>query len=250
MRYTGAPARRDEIARILATEGYVSSGDVAERVGVSEMTIRRDLHQLESEGRARRVAGGAAAPSSGLPFERRDVIDAAYKNLIAEAAIGEIAGASSVALDAGTTVAAMAPFVRADMVLTHSLPVISAVAGRRPDALVVAGGHYQADTRSFAGPLAEATLANVRTDVAVLSATAVTADALWGANALDAAVKRVLAAQAARVVLVADGSKLGAWAPLRVADSSLVDVLVTDARADEGVVAALRGRGLIVRIVG
>lgn len=250
MRYTGAPARRAELERMLASEGYVSSADAAQRMGVSEMTIRRDLQLLESDGRARRVAGGAAAGSGGLPFERRDAVDASFKRLVAEAAIEELAGAETVALDAGTTVAAMTPLVRADIVVTHSLPVITALAGRRPESLVVAGGHYQADTRSFAGPLAEAALQNIRTDVAVLSVTAVTADALWGANALDAAIKRILAAQAQRVVLVADGAKLGARAPLRIADTSIVDVLVTDARADAAVVDALRARGLTVRIAG
>jgi DeoR family fructose operon transcriptional repressor len=153
-------------------------------------------------------------------------------------------------MDAGTTVAAMTPLVRATTVVTHSLPVLTALAGRRPDALIVAGGHYQADTRAFAGPVAEAALRGIRTDVAVLSATAVSADALWGANALDAAIKRILAAQAERVVLVADGAKIGARAPLRIADTGIVDVLVTDARADESVVTDLRARGVTVRIAG
>lgn len=235
---------------MLATEGYVSSIDAAERMGVSEMTIRRDLQLLENDGRARRVAGGAVAGGGGIPFERRDTVDTAFKRLVAEAAIDEIADARTVALDAGTTVAAMTNLVRADVVVTHSLPVVTALAGRRPASLIVAGGHYQADTRAFAGPLAEAALANVRTDVAVLSATAVTADALWGESALDAAIKRIIAAQAERVVLVADGAKIGARAPIRISDASIVHVLVTDSRADADVVAALRAQGIAVRIAG
>lgn len=249
MRYSVAPARRAELERLLATEGYLSSADAAQRMGVSEMTIRRDLQLLELDGRARRVPGGAT-PGGGLPFERRDAVDAPYKRLVAEAAIHEIAGARTVALDAGTTVAAMTPLLQAETVVTHSLPVITALASRRPSALVTAGGHYQPDTRSFAGPLAEATLRNLRTDVAVLSATAVTADALWGTNALDAAIKRILAAQAERVILAADGAKLGARAPLRIADVSIATVVVTDSRADAGIVDALRAQGVIVRIAG
>ena len=57
VRYTDAPARRDELLRRLATEGYLSSSRVAEELGVSEMTIRRDLRQLAAEGLARRVVG-------------------------------------------------------------------------------------------------------------------------------------------------------------------------------------------------
>ncbi|WP_308493054.1 DeoR/GlpR family DNA-binding transcription regulator [Microbacterium terrisoli] len=248
MRYTSAPARRVELERLLASEGYVSSADAALRMGVSEMTIRRDLRLLEVDGRVRRVAGGAAPVGAGMPFERRDEVDGSYKRLIAEAAVAEIAGCRTVALDAGTTVAAMTPLLRAETVVTHSLPVITALASRRPESLVAVGGHYQVDTRAFAGPFAEAMLRNVRTDVAVLSATALTADGLWGTNALDAAIKRILAAQAERVVVVADGAKLGARAPLRIADTAIADVVVTDARADVAIVAALRARGLTVSI--
>lgn len=248
MHYTGAPMRRAELERLLADEGYVASADAAERMGVSEMTVRRDLQRLAAEGRVRRVAGGAAPADAALPFERRSTVDSSYKRRVVEAAAGELVGARTIALDAGTTVAALAPLVRGATVVTHSLPVITTLAGRRPEALVAAGGQYQVDTRSFAGPAAEAALRAVRTDVAVLSATAVSPDGLWGTNALDAAIKRILAEQAARVVLVADGAKIGARAPLRIADVALVDVLVTDDRADAEVLAALRDRGIAVRI--
>jgi DeoR family fructose operon transcriptional repressor len=249
MRYSGAHTRRDELERILSSEGYVSSADVAQRIGVSEMTIRRDLLRLEGDGRARRVAGGATAPTGGgVPFERRDGVDAAQKRAIALVAAEVLAGAATVALDAGTTVAAVAQLLTAETVVTHSLPVITALADRRPHALIAAGGHYQPDTRSFAGPLAEATLRGIRFDAAVLSATAVTVDSLWGTNALDAAIKRILAEQAETVVLVAGGRKLGATAPLLIAEVGIVDILVTDERADEAMLDAIEASGVTVRI--
>ena len=249
MRYSEAHTRRDELERILFSEGYVSSADMAQRIGVSEMTIRRDLLRLEGDGRARRVAGGAAAPGSGsLPFERRDSVDAAQKRAIAAVAAEVVGGAATVALDAGTTVAALAPLIDAGTVVTHSLPIITALARSRPHALIAAGGHFQPDTRSFAGPLAEATLRGIRSDAAVLSATAVTAESLWGTNALDAAIKRILAEQADTVVLLADGTKLGATAPLLIARVGIVDVLVTDERADPVVLAAIVSSGVTVRM--
>ena len=79
MRYSAAPARRDALLRRLEESGYVSSSGAAASLGVSEMTIRRDLSQLAAEGRVRRVVGGAslvAGPDggtdgSGRPFEER-----------------------------------------------------------------------------------------------------------------------------------------------------------------------------------
>lgn len=250
MRYTGAPERRAELLRMLAAEGYLASADAAERMGVSEMTVRRDLQRLSDAGRVRRVAGGATLAGAALPFERRTAVDASFKRLVVEAAAAELEGADVVALDAGTTVAAMTALVRARTVVTHSLPVVTALAGRRPDALICAGGEYQSDTRAFAGPIAEAALRSVRTQVAVLSATAITVDGLWGTSTLDAAIKRVLAEQADRVVVVADGAKIGGSAPVRIMDVERADVLVTDSRADTAVLDGIRARGVAVRIAG
>lgn len=248
MRYTGAPERRAELERLVAADGYIASAEVAQRLGVSEMTVRRDLRLLEQEGVLRRVAGGATIASAGVPFERRDEVGAIQKRAIAELAAAEAAGAEVVALDAGTTVAAVAPLLHGSTIVTHSLPVIEALSREPEPRLIAAGGHYQPDTRCFAGPLAEEALRGVRCDVALLSATAVGLDGLWGTNVLDAAIKRVLARQSSRVVLLADADKLGRTSVVRIADLDIVDVLITDGRADTQVLARFEAAGIDVRI--
>lgn len=248
MRYTAAPERRAELERLVSVDGYIASIEVARRLGVSEMTVRRDLRRLEEDGVLRRVAGGATAASTGVPFEQRDIVGAAQKRAIAALAADLVAGAEVVALDAGTTVAAVAPLLSGVTVVTHSLPVIDALS-RGPDPrIVAAGGHYQPDTRAFAGPLAEETLRGIRCDAALLSATAVGADGLWGANVRDAAIKRVLAGQSARVILLADAGKLEATAPVRIAPLEIIDILVTDDRADPGILEHFARAGIDVKI--
>jgi len=248
VRYTEAPARRAELLRRLEQEGYLASSSLAAELGVSEMTIRRDLRQLESEGLARRVIGGASLPgwtTAGLPFEARGASGAREKQAIAEAAVALLGDATTLALDAGTTVAALAPLLRPGVsVVTHSLPVLAALEARGDIDLVGIGGHYQGETRSFAGPLAEAALDALTADVAVLSATAVDERGLLGSSILDAPLKRRLAAIARRVVLLADAAKLGGHAPIRLGGLDLVDVLVTDDRADEAALAPFRAAGL------
>lgn len=248
MRYTGAPERRAELERLVAVDGYIASAEVAQRLGVSEMTVRRDLRLLEQEGVLRRVAGGATIASASVPFERRDEVGAAQKRAIAELAAAEATGAEVVALDAGTTVAAVAPLLHGSTIVTHSLPVIEALSREPEPRLIAAGGHYQPDTRCFAGPLAEETLRGVRCDLALLSATAVGLDGLWGTNVLDAAIKRVLARQSSRVVLLADADKLERTSVVRIADLDIVDVLITDARADRDVLDRFAAAGIDVRI--
>src|SRR5688500_11313817 len=105
MRYTAAPERRAELERLVSVDGYAASTDAAQRLGVSEMTVRRDMRLLEDQGVLRRVAGGATIAAAGVPFERRDAVGAAQKRAIAELAAHEAKGAGVVALDAGTTVA-------------------------------------------------------------------------------------------------------------------------------------------------
>jgi DeoR family fructose operon transcriptional repressor len=248
VRYTGAPERRAQLQQLVALDGYLSSADAAHRLGVSEMTVRRDLRLLEEQGIVRRVAGGATAASAGVPFERRDAARTAQKRAIAELAAAEARAAETVALDAGTTVAAVAPLLGSATIVSHSLPVIEAVTRAASPRLVAVGGHYQPDTRSFAGPLAEETLRSVRFDVAFLSATAVGLDGLWGTNVLDAAIKRVIARQSAKVVLLADADKLGSTAAVRIAALDIVDVLVTDSRADPRIIANFESAGIEVKV--
>ncbi|MFD5214029.1 DeoR/GlpR family DNA-binding transcription regulator [Microbacterium sp. NPDC058345] len=250
MRYTDAPERRAQLERQISAEGYLASAVAAARLGVSEMTVRRDLRLLEEQGLVRRVAGGAAPASGGVPFENRDAVGTAQKRAIAALAAEEAAAASIIALDAGTTVAATVPLLPEATIVTHSQPVIDELARAACPRLIAVGGHYQPDTRSFAGPLTEQMLRGVRCDLALLSATAADRDGLWGANVLDAAIKRVLAAQSARVVLLADAGKLATStsAPVRIAGLDAIDVLITDDRADSAALAPFRAAGIEVRI--
>ena len=249
MRYADAPARREELLRRLASEGYVSSSGVADEFGVSEMTIRRDLRQLAAEGLARRVIGGASLPDlrHARPFDERAGTGSGEKRAIAAASLSLLEGASTIALDAGTTVAPLADLVPAGTtVVSHSAPVIEAAIERGDLDLVAIGGTYQRETRSFAGPAARRSIADYSFDVAVLSATAVDRTGLLCANALDAELKQELSRSARTTVLLVDHSKLGARAPIRVGGLELVDAIVTDDGADADDLAALRASGVRV----
>ncbi|WP_349627321.1 DeoR/GlpR family DNA-binding transcription regulator [Leifsonia sp. C5G2] len=253
MRYTDAPARREELLRRLSAEGYVSSSRVAEELGVSEMTIRRDLRQLEGDGLARRVVGGASLPNlgHGRPFDERAVTGSGEKRTIAEACLDLLDGAATVALDAGTTVAPLAGMLQpGTTIVSHSAPVIQSAIERGDVELVAVGGVYQAETRSFAGAAARRTIAEYAVDVAVLSATAVDTTGILCANSLDAELKQELARTARLRVLLVDHSKLGSRAPIRVGGLDLVDVILTDAGADPDDLKALRDAGATVVVAG
>ncbi|SEB58542.1 transcriptional regulator, DeoR family [Paramicrobacterium humi] len=247
MRYTEAPARRAEILRRLEETGYVSSGQLAAEFGVSEMTIRRDVRQLQLEGRARRVTGGATLVGS-IPFDERTRSGAREKREIAAACAALLPPSGTVALDAGTTVAPLADLVGpGSTVVSHSAPVISACTARDDIELIGVGGVYQRDTRSFAGPGAASAFESLSVDVAVLSVTAVDAAGLMCANMLDAEVKKRMAGSAETVIVLADHTKLARRASIRIGPLALADVLVTDAGASPELLSAVRDTG--VRVV-
>src|SRR4051812_492042 len=155
MRYTDAPARRQELLERLAARGYVASADVATELGVSEMTVRRDLRRLAEEGVARRVPGGASLPTlaSATSFEARSDNARPEKRALAKAAASMLDDAGTIALDAGTTVAEIVDLLPEGVgVISHSLPVITACAAAGGREVVALGGFYEPATRSFTGP--------------------------------------------------------------------------------------------------
>jgi DeoR/GlpR family transcriptional regulator of sugar metabolism len=245
VRYTQAPERRGELLRRISESGYVSSTEAAAALGVSEMTIRRDLRQLAAQGLVNRVAGGAsgAPPGAGAPFEERSDAATREKDAVARAAVALVPAGSVVALDAGTTVAALAALLPGGVtVVTHSVPVITTCVTRDDVDLIALGGAYHASTRSFTGPITRGGLDDLAVDVAVLSATAAGPGGVYSANASDAETKRAMARIAGRVVLLLDHGKIGARAPMRFLDLAAVDVVVTDAGATAEQVALLRSR--------
>ncbi|UFU08162.1 DeoR/GlpR family DNA-binding transcription regulator [Ruania halotolerans] len=236
MRYTDAPTRRDELLRRLRENGYLSSREVAAEIGVSEMTIRRDLTRMDAEGLAHRVPGGATAPgATGLEtFDRRERRGQAPKQAIARAAVAALDGAETVALDGGTTVAAVAPLLPAGTrVISHSMPVLSACEHRTDLEVIGLGGVYHPLTRSFGGPAARAAAEELAADVALISAVAVAADGLYCTASWDAEMKQVFTLRAERTMVLVDHTKAGARAPLRFLQWDQVDTLVTDRGIDD-----------------
>lgn len=239
VRYSDAPARRQDLLARLAASGYVSSAEVAAELGVSEMTIRRDLRRLADEGLARRVPGGASLPGTGgaETFEVRRGSAAPEKRALARAAVALLDDATWVALDAGTTVAELVDLLPDRLcVVSHSMPVIVGCTAGGSREVVALGGFYEPTTRSFTGPATWNAARELTVDVAVLSCTALDDRGAYSANPADAEVKRALIEVADRVVLLADAHKVGERAAVRFAVPADVDVLVTDADA-----AALAG---------
>lgn len=253
VRVVNASSRRVDIAERLRVEGEALIGDLARRYGTSEMTIRRDLDYLESEGLARRSKGGAIFLHNRVyepPVHQRAALSPDAKAAIGRAAAAMVRDDEAVILDIGTTTGAMAQRLRPDLcatVVTHSLLIANELSARPTVRTILTGGTLRAGEMALAGPQAIDAYRRLHCDVIFLGIAGIDVEAgLTEGNEDDATVKRAALAAARRVVVLADASKLGRVTFATVAPVSAVDTLVTDARPDHPVVERLAGLGVEV----
>ncbi|MFF0560825.1 DeoR/GlpR family DNA-binding transcription regulator [Streptomyces sp. NPDC004266] len=248
--------RHSVIAQAVREAGHVTVQDLAALTGASEMTIRRDLDVLAGQGVLERVRGGARTlllRGEEPPFalRAREAVDA--KRRIAAEVSSLIADGESVLLDSGTTCLEVARLLRERPVTVMPLSlqavhVLSDPPGRA--ALMVPGGRPRAAEGALTGPLTLASLAALRFDTAVIGCCGLSAaEGLTAYDLDDAAVKKAGIASARRVVVAADGGKLGRTAYAHVGPATLLHTLVTDTTAPADEVAALEGSGTVVKAV-
>ncbi|MFJ5644576.1 DeoR/GlpR family DNA-binding transcription regulator [Streptomyces sp. NPDC093223] len=255
-------ARWKALLELLVERGRLDVEDAAAELAVSAATIRRDLDQLAEQQMLVRTRGGAVVHgvSYELPLRYKTARQATEKERIARAVAELVAPGEAVGLTGGTTTTevARALAVRADLatgspaltVVTNALNIANELAVRPQFKIVVTGGVARPQSYELVGPLADGVLGQITLDVAVLGVVAF--DARHGAAAHDeaeAAINRLLCERAARVVVAADSSKLGARAFARICAAELVDTLVTDAAAEPEAVRAFEEAGVRVMTV-
>ena len=253
-----AESRRAAIVDLLRSTGSVTVGGLEERFGISSMTARRDLADLERQGLARRTHGGAVLPAISAhedSFMARVETAPQAKQALARAAVATLAPRQSVFLDSSSTAYFVAQRVLEEglplTIITNSLPVMELVGtNESPNVeLIGVGGSMRRLTRSFVGPFAVHTVLGHFADRLFLSVKGVTSDgALTDADRLEAEVKATMIAHAEEAFLLIDDSKLqarGLNAVGRVAD--LAGVFAYAAKTEA--LDALRAAGADVRSV-
>ncbi|HEY7526087.1 MAG TPA: DeoR/GlpR family DNA-binding transcription regulator [Candidatus Limnocylindria bacterium] len=249
-----AADRRHAILARVAEEQTIHVGELARELGCSEMTVRRDIRRLERDGFIRQTYGGATAHitrSFDISFNARALLAAREKRLIGMRAAGLVADARLLFVGIGSTTEQFAQYLpaRPDLtVVTPSLPIASLL-GTRPLRVVTLGGRVLRDELTCIGPEAVAALGRYRFDVAVIGAAGISAN--WGITELteeEAAVQRAALERTERVVVIADGSKIGTATPIVVAPAARATTVVTDPSARADMLSELRSLGIEVVI--
>ncbi|WP_091227965.1 DeoR/GlpR family DNA-binding transcription regulator [Microbacterium sp. 3J1] len=206
--------RKAHLREVLRRDGRVVAKDVAQELGISEDSIRRDLRELAEAGELVRVYGGAlpVAPAD-RPVGQRQALATDSKERVARRAVELIAPASVIVLDAGTTTLAMARMLPhgADLTVITPSPTVAIAAAERSDARVVMiGGELSRFSMVAGGALAMEALQHLAADRFFLGVTGVDpSSGLTTGSLEDAATKRAIAARSAQTLVLASEEKIG-----------------------------------------
>nr|WP_246220629.1 DeoR/GlpR family DNA-binding transcription regulator [Phytoactinopolyspora mesophila] len=252
LRYDQAPDRRENILSRLRAAGFLSVSALAEDLGVSDMTIRRDLRRLASDGEVRIVHGGASLPHPTLrtsEFVSRARAHAEEKRMIAHRAVELIGPSDTIAIDAGTTtydVVHELPDEFSGCVVSHSVPVLQALLARPEPRVVGLGGDLFRSSQAFVGPLTESAAAGLRVRVFFLGAAGVDEKGVYVEADIERPTKLALIEAADVVVLLADRSKFEHPATVRLCGLEQLDRVITDQEPPERIRQALATAGVDV----
>lgn len=241
-------ARRQELRRTLQQHGFVALGDLADRLGVSESTVRRDLDFLEDQGDARRTHGGVfwtGSATSMRLFESRADEHWQQKRSIAAAAATWVHDNDTILLDGGSTTYELARQLvgRPLQVVTNSLPVANLFAASDAADLILIGGYVHGRTGVTIGPLADQVLKTLNVSRAFISVAGVDARGFYNSNLLLVETERAMTAAADQTIVVADSSKFGRASLSRLCGLGEVHAVVTDQKLSDRWRAQLEREG-------
>jgi DeoR family fructose operon transcriptional repressor len=232
--YDRAFDRRGRILAQVLRFGFCTIADLAGQLGVSEMTVRRDVRRLAENGELRIVHGGVSAGQTArrsTEFSTRAVVNADAKRRIAQAAASLVHPGDVIAIDAGTTafdVITQLPEDFAGSVVTHSIPVLHHVLRMSAVRVTGVGGQLYAPSQAFAGPTTVEQLTGLRVRLFFLGAAAIDRQGVYVEADVERTVKQALVDAADKVILVADHSKFDHTALVHLAGFDRIDRLITD----------------------
>jgi DeoR/GlpR family transcriptional regulator of sugar metabolism len=250
-----ADERRQVILQLVRSNGAVSLRELSRVVKSSEVTVRRDLRLLESQGLLDRRHGGAVSPgalSHEPSYSEKSLVAGPEKAAIGELAASLVNDGDAIAIGAGTTTQAFALRLaqfRQLTVMTNSLLVAQALSRSPGIDVVMTGGSLRGSIFALVGSAAEQSFASMRLRKAVISGNGLTvARGLSTPNLVVAGVDRALIAAAEQVIVLADHTKIGVETMAQTVPVDQIDHLVTADLTAEAELDRFREIGVQVHV--
>jgi len=218
----------------LAEKGFISQQELCDLLGVSRATVRRDLMDFEFQGLLKRVHGGARALSQA----RDETLDIKFlsascpeeKIRIAKVAAGLVEEGQTVLLGGGSTVLEVARnlFDRQIQIITNSIPVVQVFYDCREAEVTLTGGYLYPRLGLQIGPVCERMVKSISADLAIMGIRGISENGLSDNNAMVVESLRAMMKAAQRVIIVADHTKFGRNAMIRVAGFNEIHQIISD----------------------
>ncbi len=248
--------RRTQIADLVRQQGVVRVQELADRFGVSEVTIRSDLAQLEREGLVIRDRGGAVLNNQSsmlIAFEQRTGLYLEEKRRIGQAAARLIDPGDTIIMDAGTTVVEIAKHtlqIAPLTVVTNALNVAVEMGAVPAARVLLLGGLVNYETFSTLGAMVEQGLNDLVVQKVFLAAQSIDSEVGVTDTSMEIAqVKRAMVRAARRVILLADSSKWRRAGFIKVVPLDVIHTVVTDSNLPDDACLALERRGIELLLV-
>ncbi|MDR3505372.1 MAG: DeoR/GlpR family DNA-binding transcription regulator [Acidocella sp.] len=245
--------RQADILQAVRETGSASITELATRLDVSTETIRRNIKPLIEQGSVLRFHGGIMSPEqmADPPFQRRMQLNQAGKRQVASLVLDMVRDGDSLILDNGTTTTYVAEALAARsnlVVVTNSAQIACRLASRNNNRVFMTGGELGGDDAAAFGPSSIEFVKQFEVRYALLSVAGINARGeLVDFHLFEAEFSRAAMAQAEETWVIADQSKFGREAPVKVCEWGKVQKIITDAPPPEEFIARCAATG--VRIV-
>lgn len=253
---SNAAERRDYAQKVLREHGHVSVSDLSEDLGVSEVTIRKDLRYLEKHNLLLRTHGGAILPDrfvADRPFEEKAKRNAEAKDRIGKAAANLVQNNDTLFLDAGTTTMQVARNLgrtRNLTVVTNAINVAMELISKANTEVLILGGVLRMTSASAVGPFAEEMIRQHACSKLFLGVDGFDLDhGLTTTDPMEAQVNRLMIDAAEQTIVVTDASKFGRRGLSRICGIDRIDRVITDENVPDAVRNALDERGIVLQTV-
>ena len=229
--------RKQKIFEGLTKQGEVDIKKLAAEINVSEITVRRDLNKLATDGLLYRTHGGAVRVDPNAKphaFANKTAQNAAVKDAICRVAAAEIKDGDIIFMDCGSTVFRLCQFIKNKQikVITNSLPVVYELQ-QTSVSINIIGGELDAERQAVHGSIANEHIARYRADKAFLGVDGISVNGLFANGEKEADITTAFAQYSAYTYLLCDAGKIGKETYLRFAGLDMVNAVITNADAEK-----------------
>ncbi len=248
--------RRQHVISLIQRDGRVLVSELSESLGISSITIRKDLDYLEAQGLVQRTHGGALAPQSTTMLDpslkEKEQHQSKEKQLIAAAAVTLVKEGQCVLLDSGTTTTAIARALRKFShltIVTSGLNIAAELSDTDFDIILI-GGSLRKNSFSLVGPLAEDVLREIHADILFLGVDGFdTHIGVTTPNVLEARANRAMVKASKKVVAVCDSTKFSRRSLALIVPPAAIHTVITDSQISGSDADALRNIGIEIILV-